>query len=400
MLQSTKLTVRLHPKFSEELKKRIESYLGYNPAQLALQKDLFKGIDIQFFIEQISLLNKAETKLPTFFKNRCLLTKKAYEQSTSERVATFKAGLFGGEKMLSLTGGLGVDDWAFSKVLDSVMSLDTDEETNQLFWHNQNMMGCGNVERLTQSAEEYLPKAKGFDVVYLDPDRRPTGERVTALEGMQPDVGKMLPFLLENNNTVAVKLSPLFDNTEALNVFPCLQKLITIAENNEVKELLAVMGKTHEGEVEHIAVNLTKNGNEIFYGVIGGDANHGEVELGTGRYFYEPNHALIKSGLWKAYAKTIGFKAAASNGPYLFSNELKPDFQGRRFEVKEILPYKIAELKKYFAKNSITQANISRRNFPDEVAAIRKKTGLKDGGESYLFFTKMEGHVCIVCKRG
>jgi hypothetical protein len=47
-------------------------------------------------------------------------------------------------------------------------------------------------------------------------------------------------------------------------------------------------------------------------------------------------------------------------------------------------------LKTYLANNNITKANIAKRNFPMEVTEIKKLTGLKDGGEQYLFFTTDE----------
>lgn len=164
---------------------------------------------------------------------------------------------------------------------------------------------------------------------------------------------------------------------------------------NEVKELLAVMGKKGEGQILHMAVNLSSNSNDVY------EANvlECEIEIGSGVYFYEPNHALIKSGLWKPYAFQQKMKLAATNCPYLFSDIQVNNFQGRSFKVVEILPYKPSVLKKYFAANSIRQANIGRRNFQDETALIRKKLGLKDGGETYLFFAKMESHVCIVCEK-
>ena len=36
---------------------------------------------------------------------------------------------------------------------------------------------------------------------------------------------------------------------------------------------------------------------------------------------------------------------------------------------------------------AITKANITTRNFPDTAQQIRKKSGIKDGGHTYMFFT-------------
>ena len=43
--------------------------------------------------------------------------------------------------------------------------------------------------------------------------------------------------------------------------------------------------------------------------------------------------------------------------------------------------------KKTLKKLTLKQANITTRNFPFDVKEIRKISGLKDGGDDYLFFT-------------
>jgi hypothetical protein len=45
----------------------------------------------------------------------------------------------------------------------------------------------------------------------------------------------------------------------------------------------------------------------------------------------------------------------------------------------------------------IKKANITVRNFPETVQQLRKKSGIKDGGEQYLFFTTdMENNKIII----
>ena len=47
------------------------------------------------------------------------------------------------------------------------------------------------------------------------------------------------------------------------------------------------------------------------------------------------------------------------------------------------------------------KANITIRNFPKTVAQIRKETKIKEGGDSYLFFTKLNTDELVVinCKK-
>ena len=65
-------------------------------------------------------------------------------------------------------------------------------------------------------------------------------------------------------------------------------------------------------------------------------------------------------------------------------------FPGRIFRILDILDYTKKSIK------GISKANITTRNFPDSVEKIRKKFGLKDGGNSYIFFTTNKDQKLIV----
>ena len=47
------------------------------------------------------------------------------------------------------------------------------------------------------------------------------------------------------------------------------------------------------------------------------------------------------------------------------------------------------------------KANITTRNFPETVENIRKKFKIKDGGNSYCFFTtnKNDIKIVLICKK-
>jgi len=74
------------------------------------------------------------------------------------------------------------------------------------------------------------------------------------------------------------------------------------------------------------------------------------------------------------------------------------NFPGRRFIIKDVISYNKKQLKKLIPSQ---KANITTRNFPETVAQIRKKTGIKDGGSIYLFFTTdlNNKHIAIICEK-
>lgn len=75
------------------------------------------------------------------------------------------------------------------------------------------------------------------------------------------------------------------------------------------------------------------------------------------------------------------------------------DFPGRIFEVEECMPFS-GKLCKELSK-VIPQANITVRNFPLTVDALRKKCKVKDGGDVYLFATTLANNekVFLRCRK-
>ena len=80
------------------LKQFVAQHLYDNLAQLALKKNLVKGLDNRFVLNQIYGAKKAKTKLPFLFNTPQVLypAKVSVEQSTSQRVAEWKAQLVSG----------------------------------------------------------------------------------------------------------------------------------------------------------------------------------------------------------------------------------------------------------------------------------------------------------------
>ncbi len=112
-------------------------------------------------------------------------------------------------------------------------------------------------------------------------------------------------------------------------------------------------------------------------------------------YVYEPNAAILKAGGFYAISTQLHIDKLHQHS-HLYTSDTLLEFPGRRFLIVQTVSYD----KKWLKKN-IKKANITTRNFPESVADIRKKTGIKDGGSMYLFFTtNLEGNLCVlICER-
>ena len=100
-------------------------------------------------------------------------------------------------------------------------------------------------------------------------------------------------------------------------------------------------------------------------------------------YLYEPNAAILKAGAFKLIGHRLVVKKLQEHTHLYTSSELI-DFPGRVFRIEKTFPYS----RKLLQQERIQKANITTRNFPESVEAIRKKFNIKEGGDAYLFFVK------------
>jgi len=365
-----------------DLKSFLEEFSGRN---LSAIKKKYPELYL-ILASQLKLYPKAAKKLPTFAEKHCYLTTKSYEQSSSEALANYKAKLFSGDTLVDLTGGLGVDDYAFSRSFNKVISVDNDSELNELARINFSKLGADNLVRIDSTAEDFLKTARGADLVYLDADRRTSSRKAVTLHGSSPPVLEILPRVFETASKVLLKLSPLIDISYIIKTLPYIRWIKVISLNNEVKEILVLLEKHHSGLIEIYAIDIKEERNERNY-----SARHNEnlspVIGHIGSYFFEPSASLVKSGLVNHYATSHGLTTVSKNGVFLLSDKIVNDFFGRGFLIKNIIKFSKTALKKYFKDLEILKANISCRNFPVSEAALKKHFTISDGGNEYLFFT-------------
>lgn len=110
---------------------------------------------------------------------------------------------------------------------------------------------------------------------------------------------------------------------------------------------------------------------------------------GVGLFLYEPDVTLLKAGAFRLLESRYGVTQVEANSHLYVSDMLVKDFPGRVFAVDEQMEFSSKIIKSL--KKEIPQANIATRNFPLTADELRKRTGIKDGGECYLFGTVVKG---------
>lgn len=388
----------------------IRQHADADVRQLALQGTKDPEVNLTFALEQIAGRQKARIKLPSWAANDDIIYPPhlSMEQCSSETTALYKARLAGrGESYVDLTGGFGVDFYFMSQGFSKRIYVEQNADLCTIVEHNMQALGLQSSVVCGQTAD-YLSSMPHADVVYLDPARRNEhGGRTYSIEDCSPNVLELLPRLMEKAERVILKLSPMLDWHQAVEVLKSVSEVHIVSVNNECKELLLVLGRQASEALRLVCVN----GESIFEIIPTVGTNNSQAgnkqfppwELSSFRdqrlCLYEPNASIMKSGCFAALEERFPVQQIGPNSHLFVSADEIRDFPGRSFEILAVSSMNKRELKE--ALKGIDRANIAVRNFPLSVAELRKRLKLKDGGEVYIFATTVvnDGHQLLVCRK-
>ena len=387
---------------SELLNKEVQEFIRENSTKeinkIVLAGSPFPNISIKELAEQIVARKQIEDKLPTYFKTFGILfpPKLNLEQSSSEITGNFKCQLLRGKNMADLTGGFGIDSYFFTKSFDQVTYCEQNTDLCTIARHNFKVLNLKNIICRCGDGLAWLSQSKEkFDCIYLDPARRSAEQKkVFLLEDCTPDPLQNFDLLFSHTNQILLKLSPMIDISSVVLKIPFVKQIHIIAVKNEVKELLILIEKGFDKEIHISTTNFSKE-TERFQAIYP-DIN--EVSLTYPKKFlYEPNSAILKSGLFNKLSKDLSLSKLHVN-THLYTSDKIINFPGRSFEIIAQTKVNKKEIKKQIPE---LKANVAIRNFPSTVSDLRKKFKLKEGGADYLFFTTNlnDEHILLYCKK-
>jgi len=404
----------------------VQSNLHSDVSALALKPGRFTELNARLVLQQIAGYQAIEHKIPFWYRHPDLLfpLSLSLEQCSSEITAEYKHQLVSKigdiHSMADLTGGFGVDCSFLARGMDRALYVERQAALCDLAKNNFKVLGLPQIEVREGDGAEVLGQLKHdvflgrngvahpekpFDLIFIDPARRShKGEKVVALSDCEPDLTLIKPLLLENAGYVLVKLSPMLDIALALKSLLETSQVHVVSVDGECKELLFLLkadlllsDATFEPEIH--CVNLRTTGSDQLFTFRKSGEKDAECLYARtpGKYLYEPNASLLKAGAFSILTRAFDLRKLHPNSHLFTSDGYISDFPGRIFSVESFFPFK--ELKEHLGKSQ--KANITVRNFPNTVAEIRKKTGLREGGEVYLFATTLrdEKKVLICCRK-
>ena len=321
-------------------------------------------------------------------------------------------------RIADLTGGMGVDSWAFAEVAEEVLYNEMQEGLAKATERNFKELGVENVRfrncRVEPGKVEEVLDGFRPDVIFLDPARRAEdGRKVFLIEDCQPDVLTLLPELFAASRLVLLKLSPMADITMACKRLPHVREVHVVAAGGECKELLFLLDREWNGSPSTFVVEggavmeiPGQAGNDETAPVIPSEAApvilsgaKESIVISTGAKrsgeicLFEPGKALLKAGAFDLPCEQFGLTKLGRH-THLFVGDSVPEELrpfGKTFEVLEVLPLNNRTLKE--AGKRYPQAEVTARNIPMTSDLLRKKSGCTSGGDVHLFGTRVDAAV-------
>ena len=368
---------------------------------------------------------KLRTKVPEWYTMTSLVYPRALsaEQCSSSSAARYKAALaeriIGGKgRIADLTGGMGVDSWAFSGKASAVLYNEMDPALVLAARHNFKELG---IENVTVSAREVTvtsigPLLDSFspDLVFMDPARRSSeGKKVFLLEDSSPNVLEILPAIFMRCRHLLLKLSPMADISMVVERLDAasgwssqwVREIHVVSIGGECKELLLWMDREWRGDYEVIcaedssSMSFTKEEIRLSKGVFPDSA--------YARKIFEPGKSLSKAGAFNVLCGRFSLvKMARSTNLFILPHDgeapdaLKPF--GKIFTVEELLPFNKASVKDLGKR--YPRCEVSARNISLSSDELRAKLKVSSGGDVHIFGVRMElpfesGNYLLVCRR-
>ncbi len=465
-----------------EFKDFILAHEGDDLGALALARGRYAAEveDFDLALTTLEVRRKLRSKVPEWYAMPSLRypLRISGEQCSSAETARYKAAVAVGTSrneelaqkfvtrdsfcVADLTGGLGVDAWAFAHVASEVLYNEMQPELADAARQNFAALGLTNVQ---VSCKEVVPGNVASvlgdfrpDVIFLDPARRSAdGRKVFRLEDCQPDVLQLLPELLAACPRLLLKLSPMADITLVCKQLANVKEVHVVVADGECKELLLLLELGYKGPYE---VTVYENGSTLHVpvdqdqglhgvdqvqgmfgpgpisgagpgpasmastglgGTSGGPGPGGKVgpgpkegwtrskgacvkgirDVSHGLVLFEPGKALLKAGAFGLPCR-YGLEKLGRH-THLYVGEDVPEALrpfGKVFRVLESAPLDKRSVKDIGTR--YPRADVTARNIPLTSDQLRKKLGVADGGPVHIFGVRIDAlsaNYLLVCSQ-
>jgi hypothetical protein len=327
-------------------------------------------------VTQVRLRDRARPKFGAD-ADRMFFTPDGLEQATRSVVAAHRAARFAGvsERVLDLCCGIGGDLIALARAGVAVHGVDRDPLTVTVAAANVAALGLTGVTVEVADATSY--DLTGWPAAFCDPGRRSGGRRVFDPRAYSPPYA-FLATLAAAVPLTGAKVAPGVPH----DLVPPGAEAEWVSDAGEVKEAalwwgpLATAGRR---------ATLLPAGHTL--------RDEGAVALAgpVGPYLYEPDGAVIRSGLVAEAATRIGARLIDPTIAYLTTDEPASTPYATGYAVRETMPFGLKRLREALRAQDVGALTVKKRGSPIDPDLLRRELRLSGSRHATVVLTRVAG---------
>jgi len=346
----------------------VGSVVTPGPGDVARWRSRAEPAHVTAALRLVEARRKGKTKFSR--ADRMWLETTGIEQATAEPVARHKAGRFAGRcgVAVDLCSGVGGDALALAAATDGVLAVDLDPGmARRLLWNADVYGVAGRILPVRSRAESFPVQAGAW--VHVDPDRRAhVGARARTVADYAPGLS-FLRALAAKVPAGAIKLGPASDFAEHFGGAGYEAEVVSLA--GECKEVTVWFGA---------AATCRRRATVLPGGTTwtDRDADPGaRIPINPpGAWVFDPDPALIRSGLLDGYAAAHRLSRFAAGVDYLTGPDRITSPFLAAFEVLDILPLDLKRVRRALAERGVGPLEIKTRGVSHRPEELRTRLRL------------------------
>ncbi len=326
------------------------------------------------------------------FAARMLFTEAGLQQATRLSVAAHHARRYrdaGCARIVDLTCGIGADSLAFAGLGLDVTAIDADEVTAACATINLSPFPNARVEH----GDSLVRDLEGFDGAFADPARRTARGRTFDPADYTPPLDAILA-IRERIPALGVKVAPGI----AHSALPRDAHAQWVSVDGDVVEAGLWFGPLAEGPGRSALVITGANATTITATQYPNAAVTPMTPGPLGRYLYEPDGAVIRSGALDVLAERLSAAPVSDKIAYLTGDLLERTPLATAFEIIDVVGIK--KLAGYLRERGVGAVEILKRGIDVSPDEFRRGLKLRGGGAATVVLTRVQGrHAALVVTR-
>ncbi len=326
-------------------------------------------------LETAILRKGAQKKFPE--AEKMFFTREALEQASSHLVAGYRAERYRHQRrILDLGCSVGSDLLAMARYAP-VIGVDRDRLRLTMAHANAQAL---NLPAAFVQADLRSPLAfSGVPAVFFDPARRKNGRRVFSVSRYAPPL-QVVDDWIDLFPAVGVKISPGVDLNEIASYDAEIE---FISVNGNLKECVLWFG---ELKTARYRATLLPGGESL--SLKEGVASPLPVSE-PGVYLYEPDPAVIRSGLISVLGEQLDAFLLDPRIAYLSGNRYVKTAYARVWQIEDWFPFRLKQLRRYLRERGIGHVIVKKRGSPIEPDLLIRRLRLQGEKTRTLFLTRL-----------